>query len=199
MNRLTIVTCALLGLVAAPLAVRAGESLTHGSGQSASEVEDIGEITEAPPDNAEQGKKFRMNASVRTQFTSNAQLSGTHSSADVIFFPSIEAAYTTGLGHGFVFDLTTIIEPGFYASHTDRSFIGYSAQSTISWSYSPKAPRFFIGVEPYRFDNFNRGGLITQAIGTDAGVNWGLSFNQGKSYIFAGYTFENYFSDPSDR
>jgi hypothetical protein len=196
--RLSSLTIALLGIAAASTTLRAGETVAHGSGQTAAEVEDIGEITEAPPDNGMNGSKFRMNAGVRTQFTTNAELSGSHSSSDVIFFPAVEAGYSTGLGHGFAFDFTAIIEPGLYASHTDRSFIGYSAQTSLSWSPSPKAPRFFIGAEPYRFDNFERGGLITEAIGTMAGADWGYSFNNGKSFLFGGYTFENYFSNPTE-
>jgi hypothetical protein len=55
-------------------------------GQTAAEAEDIGEITEAPPDNGIQGSKFRLNGSFRTDFTTNSELSGSRSSADVIFF-----------------------------------------------------------------------------------------------------------------
>ncbi len=196
--RLSSLTIALLGIAAAFTNLRAGETVAHGSGQTAAEAEDIGEITEAPPDNGMNGSKFRLNSGIRTQFTTNAELSGSHSSADLIFFPAIEAGYSSGLGHGFVFDITAIVEPGLYSSHTDRSFFGYSAQTTLSWSPSPKMPRFFIGAEPYRFDSFERDSLITEAIGTLGGVDWGYSFNNGKSFLFAGYTFENYFSNPTE-
>src|SRR5581483_8500404 len=133
----------LTGVLALPCVLRAGEATVSAPRESASEAEDIGEVVEAPPDNGVQGSKFRMNASVRSTFTTNADLSGSHSSSDVIFFPAVEVGYSTGLSHGFAFDVTGIIESGVYASHDDRSFIGYSAQTTLSWSYRPKWPRFY--------------------------------------------------------
>lgn len=169
---------------------------TNLSHQSASEVEDIGEIAEDPSTSGLQGTGFRVSSGAREEYTSNAKLSGNNSSSDGIFFPSVEAGYSKGLGHGFSFDLNTIIEAGLYADRTERSFIGYSAQASLDWRFKPSYPRFYIGLEPYRFDRFEEEGLITEALGTLAGTDWGFAFNSGYSYFFAGYTFENYISDP---
>jgi Putative beta-barrel porin 2 len=196
--RLPIVIFAVSGIaVALPFSARAGQSVVAAPQETSAQVEDIGEITEAPPDNGLNGSKFRLNASFRTDFTTNAQLSGSRSSSDVIFFPALEAGYTTSLGHGLVFDITGLVESGIYADHTNRSFISYSAQPTVSWSYGQNWPRFYIGAEPYRFDNYQRGRLITEAVGALGGADWGRSFNSGRSFLFMGYTVENYFSDPT--
>ncbi len=161
------------------------------------EIEDVGEIQEAPQIPGLGGSKFHVSVSTRAEYTSNSALSGSRSSSDVIFFPTIEANYTTGLGHGFGFNLDAAIESGLFASHDDRSFIGYDLEATVDWKVNPNAPRVFIGAEPYRYDSYDRGGLITEAIGAVAGVDWGRKFQNGRSFFFAGYAFENYFSDPS--
>jgi len=188
----------VLGAIyARPEAVHAGDSASYGSHQSAAEVEDIGEISEDKSTNGMEGSGFRVSSGARAEYTSNALLSGNHSSSDVIFFPSIEAGYSKGLGHGFSLDINAIIEAGLYSDRSERSFVGYSAQFSLDWRYKPNYPRFYIGAEPYRFDGFDRDGLITEAVGALAGTDWGCPFNNGRSYFFMGYTFENYFSDPT--
>ena len=66
-----------------------------GRAQSSDEIEDIGEITETSAETGSDGKaveapqidsrsKFRLSASTRAAYTSNAQLSGNHSSSDFL-------------------------------------------------------------------------------------------------------------------
>jgi hypothetical protein len=200
-SRASLLFLAFLSVAALPRRAAAGDGAAGAVSprQLPSEVEDIGQISEPPAaaGNAE-NSKFRLNVSTRVEYTSNAELSGNHGSSDVIFLPAIEAGYTTPLGHGFDFDLTSIIEAGLYSDRTNRSFLGYSTQATLDWKYDTKWPRLYMAVDPYRFDSFDRGGLITEAIGTLVGTDWGLSFNAGKSYAFVGYTFENDFSDPTE-
>lgn len=192
--------CALATL---PFQVQAADRI---SGQSAAEVEDIGEITAdgaavsadgktiAPP--PEPRTKFRFNANTRAQYTSNAQLSGNHSSSDFLAFPTIEAGLHTDLRQGFSFDLVGRIEPGLYARYDDRSFFGYSATATLDWRPRPTAPRLYISAEPYRYENFDIGGMLTSAVGLTVGTDWGIPFNQGYSAGFVGYNFTHYLSDP---
>lgn len=172
----------------------------YSSNQSAQEVEDIGEISEStdgkdtpPPEQS----KFRANVSTRAQYTSNAKLSGNHGSSDVIFFPTVEVGYNTPLGRGFTLDLMGRVDSGLYVEENDRSFIGYSVQGTLDWRPRSTAPRLFVSVEPYRYDSFDEGGLITQAIGTSVGTDWGYAFNNGNSLAFVGYNYTYYFSDPT--
>ena len=118
--------------------------------------------------------------------------------ATLIFFPSIQAGYTTDLGRGFDFDLAATVGTGLLrVDHSDRSFASYSTQATVDWRYKPNWPRLYIAAEPYRFDDYESASLITEAIGTLAGTDWGCSFNSGNGLFFLGYTFENDFSNPT--
>jgi hypothetical protein len=183
-----------------------------GPRQSRSEVEDIGEISEATSASAasadgkssvkevippEPVKHFRFNVGTRAQYTSNAKMTGDHDSNDVIFFPTIEAGYNTKLGQKFSFDSALRIESGFYSDNTKRSFIGYSLQNTLDFRPRPNLPRIFVGFEPYRYDNFDKKGLITEALALSVGTDYGIGFNQGKSMLFVGYTFANHFANPT--
>jgi hypothetical protein len=165
-------------------------------GQTASDIQDIGEISESSETASASPGKFRFNAGVRAQYTSNGRLSGNHGSSDVIWFPTFEAGYNVGLGRGFAFDALLRIESGLYTRNTERTYVGYSLQSTLEWRPKPNLPRIFVGVEPYRYDASDSRDLLTEAIGLSAGTDWGYAFNRGRSLFFIGYTFTNYFSDP---
>lgn len=176
--------------------------------QSADEVEDIGEISSAgssggeadgksmPPPEALKGK-FRFNVTTRGEYTSNANLSGNHSSSDFIGLPTVEGGYNVALGKYFTFDLATKVESGIYADQNNHSFIGYSANATLDFRPKVGLPRVYVTAEPYRYDSFDTGSRITQAIGVAAGTDWGISFNAGRSLAYAGYNYGRYFADPT--
>lgn len=166
------------------------------SRQSAEEVEDLGEISE-DDGKGELRSKFRANASLRSEYTSNAQLSGNHGSGDVLFYPTLEVGFKSDLGNGFGIDIASRLDATFYSRHDERAFIGYSANATLDWRAKPNLPRIYVSAEPYRYDSFDTGDLMTQAIGLTAGTDWGFAFNSGNSLAFVGYSFTNYFSDPS--
>ena len=160
--------------------------------QSRQEIEDIGEINET-----EGGSKWRVNVSGRGQYTSNAILSGNHGNGDFLFLPTIDVGYHTPLGKHFSFDLATKIESAIFADHGDRSFTGYSALATLDYTYKPGVPRAYVSVEPYRYDAFDSGELATEAVGFTGGLDWGHSFNAGRSVVFAGTSYSYYLADPS--
>jgi hypothetical protein len=164
--------------------------------QSAEELEDLGEI-EASDGSESLRSKFRANINVRSDFTSNAELSGNHGNGDLLFFPTAEFGFKTSLGSGFGFDIATKLESGIFSRREERSFMGYSAAATFDWRPRPNLPRVYVGAEPYRYDSFDTGDLMTQAVGLSAGTDYGFSFNAGNSLAFFGYSFTNYFSDPS--
>jgi Putative beta-barrel porin 2 len=175
--------------------------------QSAEEIEDIGEISAGGGGGGGEGKampepsalkgKFRFNVTARGEFTSNAKLSGNHSSGDFIGLPTVEGGYNVLLGKHFTFDLATKIESGIYADNSDRGFLGYSANATLDYRPKKGLPRVYVSAEPYRYDSFDTGGRITQAIGLAAGTDWGLAFNAGRSLAFVGYNYGHYFADPT--
>lgn len=177
--------------------------------QSADEMEDLGEISAGggsgggeadgktmPPPEGLKGK-FRFNVGARGEYTSNAKLSGDHSSGDFIGLPTVEGGYNIALGKSFTFDLAAKVESALYAENSDRGFLGYSANATLDYRPKPGLPRVYVTAEPYRYDGFDTGDRITQAIGLAAGTDWGISFNAGRSVAFVGYNFGHYFSDPT--
>jgi hypothetical protein len=175
--------------------------------QTSDQVEDLGVIEEAgvdgkdaksaPPPQQESRTKFRANVSARADFTTNAKLSGDHSSGDLLFFPGLELGLNTNLGHGFAFDIAGKVESALYTKFDERAFIGYSVPATLEWRPRPNLPRIYVGTEAYRFDSFDTGNLVTQALGVGVGTDYGISFNGGSSLAFIGYNFTHYFSDPS--
>jgi hypothetical protein len=182
---------------------------TSAKTQSADEMEDIGEISSTgdggsesdgknalPPPQELKGK-FRFNVGARGEYTSNAKLSGNHSSSDFIALPTIEGGYNVALGKHFTFDLSTKVESGIYADNSDRGFLGYSANATLDYRPRTGAPRVYVTAEPYRYDSFDTGDRITQAIGVAAGTDWGISFNGGRSVAYVGYNYGHYFADPT--
>jgi hypothetical protein len=198
---------AVAGVCVTPAFGYDGRTVSGPAHQSAAEVEDIGVVAEAAPGEAAttDGKAalppqapshFRLNVGLNPRFTSNAQLSGNHKSDDFLFLPSIEAGYKLPMDHGFEFDTVGHIDSGIYGRYTDRTFIGYSLENTFSWRPTPKAPRVFLGVEPYRLDRFDGQGRITEAFALSAGSDWGYAFNNGNSLLFIGYALTDNFSDP---
>lgn len=165
--------------------------------QSAKEIEDIGEIEESKGGIDSFRDKLRFNIQARGAYTTNAKLDGSHGSSDVLFLPTIEAGFRTPLGKHFTFDLATKIESAIYAKYDDRSFIGYSAMATLDYRIKKGLPRFYATIEPYRYDSFDTGDLMTQAIGFTGGTDWGFAFNGGRTLGFVGYSFTDYLSDPN--
>jgi len=193
MKRTILSLLALVALLPA-LSARAGTSLSH-SGLTASQVEDLGDIQEV--DETSVKSKFRATVNVKNEFTSNALLTGHHDSNDFVFLPVVDIGYTQPLGPKFSIDLAAKIELGLYSNHDERAFVGYSVKSTLDYHPSPNAPRFYVGVEPYRYDSIDVGERITQAIGFSAGTDWGYAFNNGHSLFFTGYSFTSYLADPT--
>lgn len=202
-----------LAILSLPLAAEDPRNYSYQTAarpQSAEEVEDLGEIAASPegakaaasgkevaPPTAAVKSKFRFNVSARSEFTTNAKLSGDHSSGDFIFLPTIEGGYNTPLGKYFTFDLAARIESALYAENNDRGFLGYGATATVDYRPKRNLPRLYVSAEPYRYDGFDEGDLITQAIGATVGTDWGVPFNNGRSLAFIGYSFGHYYADPS--
>lgn len=185
-----------------------GRQVSLPARQTSGEVEDIGLVAEgqgtatdakdaksAPP--PAKPSHFRLNIGLAPTFTSNAQLSGDHKSGDFLFLPKVEAGYRLPIGTKFSLDTVARLESGIYGRYTDRTFIGYSVQSTLDYRPIPKGPRVFLGVEPYRLDRFDGQGLITEAFALSAGTDWGYGFNNGNSLAFIGYALTDHFSDPN--
>ncbi len=194
----------VLGICGQLFAENAGQDARHYSyqtsakfnKQSAEEVEDIGELVEKKGFNAFRDK-LRFNVTAREAYTTNALLKGNHSSSDAVFLPTIEAGFHTLLGEHFSFDIATKLEAGTYAKYDQQNFAAYSAVATLDYRIKAGLPRFYASIEPYRFDSFDTGDRITQAIGFTGGTDWGISFNGGRTLGFVGYSFSDYLADPN--
>lgn len=170
--------------------------------QSQEEVEDIGEIAgsddkSAPPPAPETPSNFRFNATGRAEYTTNAKLTGSHSSSDLLLLPSLEAGYNSPFAKNFSFDLALRVDSVIYGQYDERGFIGYSTIATVDYRPRPSLPRIYIRAEPYRFDSFDTGDLITQALGLSVGTDWGYAFNANRSLVYLNYSFTDYLSDPN--
>lgn len=164
---------------------------TSSTSQTAEEVEDLGVIAPAGP------VSFRGGISAFGTYTSNAKLSGNHTSSDFLSIPSLSGGFTAQLGNGFSFDFDARVETVIYSRYDEHSFVGYTALATLDWRPKPNLPRIYIGAEPYRYDSFDTGDRISQAIGLTAGTDWGFSFNHQNSLALIGYSFSHYFADPT--
>src|SRR5262249_9076611 len=142
-------------------------------------------------------RKSRSSVSVNGDYTSNAELTGYHDSSDFIFRPVLDLGYNTPLGHHFTLDMEVKVESGIYAEYDNHSFVGYSFNGTLDWRPTPKAPRIYIGFDPYRYDSFDTGGRIAQALGFTTGTDWGFAFNHGLTLAFIGYGFSEFLADPT--
>ena len=166
-----------------------------GSRQSAESIEDLGLIEESGG-TVDQRVKFRANVSMRSDYTSNALLTGNHGSGDVLWLPGLELGVNVQLGNGFGLDFGARVESVLYSRYDERAFIGYSGTATLDWRPRANLPRVYISAEPYRYDSFDTGDLVTEAIGLTAGTDWGFAFNRGNSLALIGYQFTNYYADP---
>ena len=184
----------LAGVISATPAVsRAGEELST-TGMTKGQIEDLGEIVDA---DATVAQHFRASVNVKGDYTSNALLTGHHDSSDFIFTPVFEVGFNYPLGPKFSLDVGAKVELGLYGDNDDRDFAGYSIKTTLDYHPKQNAPRFFVAIEPYRYDSLDLGELISQAVGFSTGTDWGYAFNNGHSLFFTGYTFSAYVADPS--
>jgi hypothetical protein len=163
------------------------------SQQTQEVIEDLGEIKEG----AEDQVKYRANLSTIGTFTSNAKLSGNHGSGDFLFFPTLTGGLNKQLTKKISFDFEAKLESALYSRYSERSFAGYSALATLDYRHQANLPRLYISAEPYRYDSYDTGDLITQAVGLSVGTDWGYAFNRGNSLVLASYSFTEYLSDPS--
>jgi hypothetical protein len=54
----------------------------------------------------------------------------------------------------------------------------------------------YAGVEPYYYFSYDTGDRLTSAFGPVAGIDQSLSLNRGKTLLFAGYHFGQYYASP---
>jgi hypothetical protein len=164
---------------------------------SKSVQEDLGDIR--PAESVPLASHFHYQASVSGQYTSNARLYHSKDDADFLISPTLQATYDTPLNKYFSLDVEARIEDFTYTASNNQSlgFWGFSGNANVEYRYKPSWPRVYIGVEPYYYFSYDTGAKLTSAIGPVAGIDQSLSINRGKTLLFAGYHFGEYFSNPN--
>jgi len=156
--------------------------------------EDIGDIH--PASNAGIMSYFHGQASVNTQYTSNAPLYHSKDEADFLISPLLEGGFTAPLSKFFKVDVEARLEDYTYASHQSLGFYGVSGNADLEYRYKPVWPRIYAGVEPYYYLSYDTGNRLTTAIGPVAGIDQTLSINRGKTLLLIAYHFGQYFASP---
>jgi hypothetical protein len=156
--------------------------------------EDIGDIR--PASEAGIGSYFHAQASVNGQYTSNAALFHSRDDADFLIAPVLQGSFDAPLNKYFTVDVTARLEDFTYASNQTLGFWGVSGDTDLEYRYKPSWPRIYVGMEPYYYLSYANGNRLTAAIGPIAGVDQALSINRGKTLLFAGYHFGQYFGSP---
>jgi len=202
-----------LALLAAGGQVRAADTITQASNAanqgsnggtdegtfnaplSEKEQEDLGDIR--PTAAASFLSYFHGQATVNTQYTSNAPLYHSKDEADFLIAPTLEGGFTAPLNKYFKINADVRLEDYTYASHQDLGFYGVSSDADIEYRYKPVWPRIYVGTEPYYYLTYSFGNRLTSAIGPVAGVDQTISINRGKTLLYLGYHFGQYFSAPA--
>ena len=156
--------------------------------------EDLGDIR--PEEKATFLSYFHGQASVTGQYTSNAELYHSRDDADFLIAPMLQEEFAAPLNKYFRVDVEARLEDFTYASHQDLGFWGFSGNADLEYRYKPTWPRIYAGVEPYYYLTYSTGDRLTTAIGPVAGIDQSVSINRGKTLLFAGYHFGQYFSSP---
>ena len=156
--------------------------------------EDLGDIR--PVEETGVLSYFHGQASVEGEYTSNAPLYHSRDRADFLIAPTLRGGFTAPLNRNFTVDLEAQLDDFTYASHQNLGFWGVSGGANLEYRYKPAWPRIFVGAEPYYYLSYSDGNRLTSAIGPVAGVDQSFSLNRGKTLLFAGYHFGQYFASP---
>ena len=161
---------------------------------SESQKEDVGDIHPAGPDTFL--SHVHANAQTQGEYVTNAKLLGNNSSSDFLTIPTVELRYNAPLLRGFSVDAVARSESTIYSDNGSRSFWGFSGSGFLDWRYQPKAPRLFVGIEPYFYNSFDTEHRLAEAFAISTGIDQGFVFNQHRTLFTVGYKFSNYYASP---
>jgi len=156
---------------------------------------DLGNIH--PAANATILSFFHGQATVNTQYTSNAPLYHSRDEADFLIAPAFEGGFTAPLSKQFKLNMEARLEDFTYASHQSLGFWGGSGNADLEYRYKPTWPRIYAGTEPYYYLSYDTGDRLTSAIGPVAGVDQTFSIQRGKTLLLTAYHFGQYYASPA--
>jgi hypothetical protein len=156
--------------------------------------EDIGDIR--PAESAGILSYFHGEATMVSQYVSNAPLYHSRDAADFLLAPELHGSFIAPLNKNFTLDLEARLEDFTYASHQTLGFWGFSGNADLDYRYKPSWPRIYAGVEPYYYFSYANGDRLTSAIGPVAGIDQTFTINRGKTLLLMGYHFGQYYASP---
>lgn len=193
MNLHVSLVISLLFQFACSALLRAGDG---GSGRFAFVEEEIGTIG-AVENGAEPKPAFRVSVQGQSEYRTNAEMRGATGRDDFVYTPKIELGYTVPLSRGFSLDLMARIDAVLYSRLSDNEFVDYGVSAFLDYRYRPRAPRIYIGVEPYYYQGFDSEKLISEAVGVRTGIDHGIPFNHNRTLFFYGYEYAHFSASPS--
>jgi len=156
--------------------------------------EDIGDIR--PAEDAGILSYFHGEAAVNGEYTSNASLYHSRDNADFLIAPVLQGSFNPPLTKNLSLDLEARMEDFTYVSNQQLGFWGFSGNANLEYHYKPVWPRVYIGMAPYYYWSYGSGRLLTSAIGPVAGIDQSVSINRGKTLLYWGYEFGEYYASP---
>jgi len=156
--------------------------------------EDIGDIR--PAADAGIMSYVTVQAQVNGQYTSNASLYHSRDDADFLIAPALRANLTLPLNKNFDVNFEARLEDFTYSSNQKLGFWGFSGNGYLEYRYKPTWPRIYMGVEPYYYFTYLNGDRLTAAVAPVAGIDDSISLDRGKTLLYLGYHFGEYFSSP---
>ena len=100
---------------------------------------------------------FHGQASVNTEYISNAALYHSRDEADFMILPDLQGGFTVPLNKNFKLELDARLEDYTYSSQQKLGFWGVSGNADLEYRYKPTWPRFYAGVEPYYYLSYETG------------------------------------------
>jgi hypothetical protein len=156
--------------------------------------EDLGDIR---PEAAAGPLSFlHVQATLNGQYTSNAALYHSKDDADFLIAPALQAGFAAPLSKHFSVDLEARLEDFTYSSNQKLGFWGFSGDADLEYRYKPAWPRIYAGTDPYYYFSYANGNRLTTAIGPVAGLDQTFSINRGKTLLYAGCEFGQYYASP---
>jgi hypothetical protein len=189
----------LHALLVAISMIHLGPAFLHagdGNGSRLFVEDDIGTIG-AAAGGPEVKPAFRVSVQGQAEYRTNAEMRGATGADDFVYTPKVEVGYSVPLGRGFSLDLAARVDAVLYSRLSDDEFIDYGASAFLDYRYRSRAPRFYLGVEPYYYQGFDSEKLISKAVGVRTGLDHGIPFNHNRTLFFYGYEYAHFSASPS--
>jgi hypothetical protein len=172
-----------------------GASLS-GTQKDAAAFEDGGDMTELKRQ-ATKEVFYRLGLFNDIEYQSNADLQGNGGSGAVLFNPGVEGGLTWDFAPQLKLDVSGRVESGIYEGISDQDYWGADSAVKLKYQYSKYYPEFYVGPRLYRFQSFDDGDLLSEAVMAVTGLNYGYNIRQTGTYPFVNLQYQHQWVTPS--